>query len=83
MAEHENGHCTGCGYHYRRGHRPYCWRKVTMMVGADASMKNVRRCLVEMEKHHRIISLFLKKNEHVYYSIESIDRGETNPTQHS
>ena len=75
MAEFEKGHCTGCGYLSRKwGHRPYCWRVVTCLVDADTNLKNVRRCLIEMNKHHRILSLFLSKKEHTYYTVESIDR---------
>ena len=73
MAEREKGYCTGCGY--KSGHRPYCWRVVTMSMGIDATHKRIRKCLKEMGKHHRFISRFLAKQEHMYYTIESIDNG--------
>ena len=68
MAEFEQGYCTGCGYKVRRwGHRPYCWRKVTMMVDVDTRGPLIQKLLVEMLKHWRIRSLFLCKKKHMYY----------------
>jgi hypothetical protein len=68
MAEFENGYCTGCGYKARRwGHRPYCWRKATMMLDVPATTERVQKCLREMRKHWRLRSLFLSKPQHMYY----------------
>ncbi len=69
MAEFENGYCTGCGVKVRRwGHRPYCWRQVTMMLGIDPNHKVIGKCIRQMNKHWRIRSRFLCKQKHVYYS---------------
>lgn len=76
MAEFECGYCTGCGFPLRRpfwrklfrvNHRPYCWRKVTMMLGIDATDEVKRLCLNEMQKHWRIRSFFVGRKEHMYY----------------
>jgi predicted amidophosphoribosyltransferase len=68
MAEFENGYCTGCGYKVRRwGHRPFCWRRVTMMLDVDPSHKFRQRLLKEMNRHWRIRSLFLAKKRHMYF----------------
>jgi hypothetical protein len=45
MAEFENGHCTGCGVRVRRwGHRPYCWRKVSMALDFYPTKKQIQWC---------------------------------------
>ena len=75
MAEFENNHCTGCGYHKRWGHRPFCWRKINQAAGVYLGSKNIRKCLKEAAKHHRFLSLFLSKKRHVYYTVASIDNG--------
>ena len=76
MAEFENGYCTGCGYKAKiYGHRPYCWRVAGFLNGKYPDYKIIKRCIVLMNKHHRIISLFLSKNEHIYYTLESIENG--------
>ena len=69
MAEFEQGYCTGCGYKVRRlwGHRPFCWRKVTMMLDVDATHKRRQRLLKEMNQHWRIRSFFLGRRCHMYY----------------
>lgn len=68
MAEFERGYCTGCGIKARRwGHRPYCWRKVTMMLDIEPSHEVKRKLLNEMVKHWRIRSFFLARKEHMYY----------------
>lgn len=68
MAEFERGYCTGCGYLVGRwGHRPYCWRKVTMMMDIDSTSRHVQRLLTEMNKHWRIRSIFLCRKKHLYY----------------
>lgn len=69
MAEFENGYCTGCGYKVKRwGHRPYCWRMVCHYVAqVDTNGERIERCLQQMGKHHRFLSLFLAKKKHMYY----------------
>jgi len=68
MAEFEYGYCTGCGVKVRRwGHRPYCWRKVTMLLDIYPSHELRHRLLLEMMKHWRIRSLFLVTKQHMYY----------------
>ena len=55
MAEFEQGYCTGCGYKVRRwGHRPYCWRKITMMLDVDATSSHARQSLIAT---HQLIRL--------------------------
>lgn len=75
MAEFENGYCTGCGVRARRwGHRPYCWRQVTMMMAVGeschATKPRIARCMKQMRKHWRIRSLFLVRKKHMYYPID-------------
>lgn len=77
MAEFERGYCTGCGYPAGRGgllgwllrgkHRPYCWRKVTMMLNVHAVYETKRKLLDEMQKHWRMRSFFLARKEHMYH----------------
>jgi hypothetical protein len=70
MAEFENGHCTGCGVRVRRwGHRPYCWRKVSMALDFYPTKKQIQWCLHMMSQHWRIRSLFLVRKKHMYYPI--------------
>jgi hypothetical protein len=74
MAEFESGYCTGCGVKARRwGHRPYCWRKVSMMLGMFASRHPIDMCRREMHKHWRIRSIFLVNKKHMYYPIGPSD----------
>lgn len=71
MAEFEGGYCTGCGIKARRwGHRPYCWRRTTMMLGVYATKEQKERCLREMYKHWRIRSLFLVRAKHMYHLLQ-------------
>lgn len=71
MAEYENGYCTGCGYKSTLwGHRPYCWRKTTMMLNVHPTQAQIQACLWQMERHWRIRSLLLCKREHMYYQAE-------------
>lgn len=75
MAEFENGYCTGCGYKVLRwGHRPYCWRKVTMMMDIDSTSLRVQKLLIEMNKHWRLRSFFLCRKKHMYYFPEATNR---------
>lgn len=70
MAEYENGHCTGCGVRVRRwGHRPYCWRKVSMGLSIYPTKKHIEWCLRQMAGQWRIRSLFLVRKKHMYYPI--------------
>ncbi len=79
MAEFENGYCTGCGYKVRRwGHRPYCWRVVChQLAHLDPTISTVvKRCLHKMKQHHRFVSLFLAREKHMYYTVESIEKAD-------
>lgn len=70
MAEFENGYCTGCGIRARRwGHRPYCWRKATMMLNVPATKPVIAKLLKEMRKHWRVRSLLLSKRRHMYHPL--------------
>jgi len=81
MAEFENNYCTGCGYKVKKwGHRPYCWRVAGCLNPTYYPSRDIiKRCIKLMNKHHKIISIFLAKKKHIYYTIESIERAEEQP----
>ena len=68
MAEFENGYCTGCGYKVKLwGHRPFCWRVMTMKFDLEVTKEQVTTFQREMVKYHRFRSRFLAHPEHMYY----------------
>lgn len=68
MAEFEEGYCTGCGVKVKKwGHRPYCWRLVTMMLDIEPSVQVINRCIDEMKKNWKIRKHFLCDPQHIYY----------------
>jgi len=68
MAEFENGYCTGCGVEVRRwGHRPFCWRVMTMKHNLEPTKERIETFQREMIKRWPIRARFLVHPEHMYY----------------